>query len=192
MHVYSLWPRVFVVCSTKTYPTTGWTGWASRPPCTEIRTAPGPCRRCTSTTGPSCTRTSTRTPPTPTPCLPVWAPLLTTLSREIKTLYTGRWKHSEPLRGEKNSLSGGQACIQAWRGQSGWAGGCKVNAVAGKKTPALNARGRPCVSVKTLEPKLLQRRWGRERQAAPVFYVCSIRIFLLFFKVNHISESFCW
>lgn len=133
VHVYSLWPRVFVVCSTKTYPTTGWTGWASRPPCTEIRTAPGPCRRCTSTTGPSCTRTSTRTPPTPTPCLPVWAPLLTTLSREIKTLYTGRWKHSEPLRGEKNSLSGGQACIQAWRGQSGWAGGCKVSAVAGKK-----------------------------------------------------------
>lgn len=110
------------VCSTKTCPTTGWTGWAYRPPCTETRTAPGPCRRCTSTMGPSCTRTSTRTRPTPTPCPPAWAPRLTTLSREIKTPYTGRCK--PPVRGG-TKLSGGQACIQAgmvglgWGGQSG-------------------------------------------------------------------------
>lgn len=95
-------PACFVVCSTKTCPTTRWTGWASRPPCTETRTAPGPCRRCTSTTGPSCTLTSTRTPPTPTPCLPVWAPPLTTLSREIKTLYTGRCK--PPVRAVGKTL----------------------------------------------------------------------------------------
>lgn len=102
-------PACFVVCSTKTCPTTRWTGWASRPPCTETRTAPGPCRRCTSTTGPSCTLTSTRTPPTPTPCLPVWAPPLTTLSREIKTLYTGRCK--PPVRAVGETLCGGGAAV---------------------------------------------------------------------------------
>lgn len=92
------------LCSTKTCPTTGWTGWASRPPCTGTRTAPGPCRRCTSTMGPSCTLTSTRTPPTPTPCLPVWAHRLTTLSREIKTRYTGRCEAA--VRGLTGGLAG--------------------------------------------------------------------------------------
>lgn len=91
------------LCSTKICPTTGWTGWASRPPCTETRTAPGPCRRCTSTMGPSCTLTSTRTPPTPIPCLPVWAHRLTTRSREIKTRYTGKCEAA--VRGHTGCLA---------------------------------------------------------------------------------------
>lgn len=104
------------LCSTKTCPTTGWTGWASRPPCTGTRTAPGPCRRCTSTMGPSCTLTSTRTPPTPTPCPPVWAHRLTTLSREIKTRYTGRCEAA--VRGHAGWLAGWRAgvCYPGWRG----------------------------------------------------------------------------
>lgn len=119
---------VLVVCSTKTCPTTRWTGWASRPPCTETRTAPGPCRRCTSTTGPSCTRTSTRTQPTPTPCLPAWAPPLTTLSREIKTLYTGRC--GPPYRGKLARRPGPKA-----------AGG--LGGIAGVKTDKRGLGARP-------------------------------------------------
>lgn len=158
-----LWPEfdillcmsIHCVCSTKTCPTTGWTGWAFRPPCTETRTAPGPCRQCTSTTGPSCTPTSTRTPPTPTPCLPVWAPRLTTLSREIKTLYTGRCK--PPLRRQTHSLVW-HACIRAEMGQSGW-----VRAVA-EKAPVPSS-GRLCdTGVQTATEALGQREKKRERE----------------------------
>lgn len=53
--------------------------------------------------GPSCTLTSTRTRPTPTPCPPVWAHRLTTLSREIKTRYTGRCEAA--VRGQTGCLA---------------------------------------------------------------------------------------
>lgn len=159
------------MCSTKTCPTTGWTVWASRPPCTETRTAPGPCRRFTSTTVPRCTLTSTRTPPTPTPCLLVWAPPLTTLSREIKTLYTGRCTPS--FRGETHSV--GQACVQAWRGQLGWASGCKISLVQ-KKTQA-RCQGQQSVPVKSLrhtgtqtDAEALGRREAKRASLALLFF----------------------
>lgn len=63
----------YCVYSTKTCPTTGWTGWVSPPPCTATRTVPAPCRPSTSTTVPSYTHTSTRTQPTATPCRLAWA-----------------------------------------------------------------------------------------------------------------------
>lgn len=133
---------IHCVCSTKTCPTTGWTGWAFRPPCTETRTAPGPCRLCTSTTGPSCTPTSTRTPPTPTPCLPVWAPRLTTLSREIKTLYTGRCK--PPVRGQTHSLAGGRVSRPRWGSRGGLVVAKSAPYSGGEKTPPVQCPGRPC------------------------------------------------
>lgn len=165
MHEYSLCTRVFVVCSTKTCPTTGWTGWASRPPCTETRTAPGPCRRCTSTTGPSCTPTSIRTPPTPTPCLPVWAPLLTTLSREIKTLYTGRCK--PPVRRETHSLADRRASRPGGGSQSGLEG---TKSVLEQEKHRLNARdgraSRWSVSAKHWSPNYC-RGAGKESGCCP-------------------------
>lgn len=179
---------IHCVCSTKTCPTTGWTGWAFRPPCTETRTAPGPCRLCTSTTGPSCTPTSTRTPPTPTPCLPVWAPRLTTLSREIKTLYTGRCK--PPVRGQTHSLAGGRVSRPRWGSRGGLVVAKSAPYSGGKKTThRFNARDGRAI----LEPKLLQRRWERERLlplGLPLFlntldlYDFKVRHFYLVFLLN--------
>lgn len=181
VHVCSLWTRVFVVCSTKTCPTTRWTGWASRPPCTETRTAPGPCRRCTSTTGPSCTLTSTRTPPTPIPCLPVWAPPLTTLSREIKTLYTGRCK--PPVRGETQSVAGRRVSRPGGGSRCGIVG---VKIVRSRENIE-SVAGTAVRPSEVFQPKVLHRRWERTRMHGwfilLCFYFCTVWNLMLLYQL---------
>ena len=157
--------------STKTCPTTGWTGWASRPPCTGTRTAPAPCRRCTSTMGPSCTLTSTRTPPTPTPCLPVWAHRLTTLSREIKTRYTGRF--AAAVRGPTGCLAARRVLSRlAWDGHERCT--CTVCGVQEKRRTV------------TVQPGTAEQSWRSNAEGKPRFQL-GVGGVLFFYLLNFYS-----